>query len=635
MQRFKTALLLATAASCALASTSAFAQVAPGPNDGDNALHGTGATSIQTLLTQELNCTGATSNQLGNANNTFTTVPEPTNLITGPSTSTSTFNCVTQSKHANFNGKYVGTGSGFGRQAWRNVTAQFSNTPGTGNNNPFQLISGQSAWSHVQFAFADSSITAQDLTDYTSNGVASIGGAAIMVPKFVLPVALAYNPVYGTNNLGQPMSFNVVSPGTTYGGIKLNTADLCAIWNGTKTNWNQIATGPNGGTKLFDPTNDTQARWDADGVPIRLVGRMDNSGTTDVFTRALAAQCGGTRWGAAGNHAEALPYDKTVSGSAAISFTAERADTPYFPGSGSTFASSDPSVGKEFWSTTSNSIQISANSGALAVSSNPVGNSGSGRFLLANGSGSVAAAIAHAPDYTNTSSTFSSVTLNGKIGYIGGDFLANSPSGNANLFAAALQSIGNPAVFVVPSAATALQAFGGVQPPQSAAAGTGVYDTSQPGNRAAPLDWYNRLYPTTGPTLAAPTAGYRITGTTQLLAYTCYQPNNAANILAWVPENFDDPAVPNVIGGIDRVGIFTGTTGEVGFGYNGLLARSNIGPMPFAWRHAVNETFLKNSTESSGGHTLGSLGLFIEGAGPSSAHCTTVGTLPGASAPGI
>ncbi len=109
MKRFKTTMLLATIATGALA-TAAQAQVAipaPASNNGEAVLHGTGATSIQNLLVQELNCT-AGNNRLGNANGTFSTIAEPTVMTD------STVNCAPQQIQPNFAAKYVGTGSGFG-----------------------------------------------------------------------------------------------------------------------------------------------------------------------------------------------------------------------------------------------------------------------------------------------------------------------------------------------------------------------------------------------------------------------------------------------------------------------------------------------------------------------------------------
>lgn len=577
----RSTLLLATVASCALAAA---AQAQPGPNDGDASLHGTGATSIQNVLVQELNCIGG-ANVLGNANGTTTTVAEPTSL----STPAGTFDCSTQSLDPAFDAEYVGSGSGFGRQAWRNVTNQFS--PVTTNVNPL------GTWNTVQFAFADSSITAGDLTSYGAN-VASTGGAAIMIPKYVLPVAVAYNPQYGTNAAGNPMFFRVNAPGSTFGGIKMGAPLYCGIFNGTIVNWNNASFNTlNGGFTLQDTTNDTSARWSANGVPIRLVGRLDKSGTTDIFTRALATQCSGSKYT---TNSEILPYDNGAS--SLVSFIVERSDTGLKPGGG-TPAGTVNMVGREYFNTSgTGSIQISAQSAAngSTVSSNPnpaTGN-GSGLYLVANGSGAVARAISFGPDFSTTANP--NVKLNGKVGYIGADFIANSPTGTATLHAAALTRTGSAAP-ALPTAANAVAAVQSIRPPQSSTSpndgsytGTDTRSVRDPAGganilatRANPLAWYDVLYSTTGQaSLAAPSSGYPIVGTTQFLGYTCYKPSNTTYIKEFLDWNFDNRTTDT--GGATRTGIFTSTS-------TGLLAASNIGAMPNNWKRAIRETFLQSA----------------------------------------
>lgn len=619
MTRFKSTLLVATAVSCALAAPVAFAQ-APGPNDGDSSLHGTGATSIQNVLVQEFNCING-NNQLGNSNGTFTTVAEPTDL----STPGGTFSCATQNLNADFSAKYVATGSGFGRQAWRNLTAQFFSSGNSSSHNPWEETSKQTAWSHVQYAFADSSLTDSDLSTYNASGKA-YGGAAIMIPKFVLPVAIAYSPRYGTNAAGNALTFNVVGADATRGGLKLSTATYCGIFNGTVKNWNDSAiTAANGGTSLQDPNNDTATRWSTDGVPIRLVGRLDNSGTTDIFTRALAAQCGTTGNNFAQN-AEALPY-ATNSG---VDFSAQKSDTPYrSTNTSGKFAGTTNRIGREYFDVASGTIKDSrstadggngGNSTASAPSAQPTGNQSSGLFLVANGSGGVAAAIVAAPDYV-----LNGVTLNGKVGYIGADFINGSPTGNTSLRAARLQRFGGTE-YDLPTAEGATNALGTVLPPQSTA--KGAYDKTKAGDRTDPLSWYKVLYSSSDASLATPTGGYAITGTTQFIGYTCYKPNNATHIKSFLGWNIDNILTANNDStGVDRTGIFTDNS-------NGLLARSNIGALPAPWRRAIRETFLTNSSETSNGTRLGSLNLWIEGAGASSTHCN-VSTLSGDSVAGL
>jgi hypothetical protein len=254
-----------------MALTSGALATPPGPNDGDNALHGTGASSVTNVLNDE--------------------------FLQKPPLA------------ADFAATYVPTGSGTGKAAWR------SNTP---------QVPAQPTWNTVQFAFADSSIAPADITSYNAN-VKPFGGNGIQVPKFVLPVAFAYNPVYAKNpTSGVEYRFNVQAPQSlpdavtgapkVVGGLRLSRAAYCGIFNGTIKNWNNSTlTSLNGGVSLKDPADPNWGTVDNDtakGVPIRLVGRLDKSGTTDIFTRALAAQCpSGSR---ITTNAEALAFNPSA-----------------------------------------------------------------------------------------------------------------------------------------------------------------------------------------------------------------------------------------------------------------------------------------------------------------------------------
>lgn len=618
MIRFRSAMLLASIATGAIA-TAATAQttipVRPGQtattgNDTvgtEFSVLGTGASSIQTVLVQELNCVGG-ANQLGRQDGTLTTVAEPTALPTPAGA----FNCSTQSLQPNFSGKYVSTGSGFGRQAWRTFTNQFANKPD--GNAPFSggvfnpFTPNSNPWPHVQFAFADSSATVSDLTAYSAGQADDVAGPAVQFPKFVLPVAIAYNPVYGINANGDAMRFNVGSPlsinGVVAGGMRVSRDLYCRMFNGQVINFNNTRfTSGNGGTPLFDPNNDTAARWAADGVPVRLVGRLDRSGTTDIFTRALASQCGGISGltNKFAQNAETLPYARGAANSP--DFTSARPDTGLRPGSSDATAGSINSVGNQYFT---GSAIASVTGGVPAA---PTGNRGSGLFLVADGSSRVRDAINFAPDYV-----LNGVTLNGKIGYIGADFLVNSPTGSATLYAAALQQ-SNTKTYLMPSAANALSAFAGIFPPEGNGAGTYVQGdtrvvrlpdgTNGAAKRQNPLAWYDVMY-SGAQSLAAPANGYPMTGTTQFLGYTCYTPQNREHMVNFLGWNND--SVTQDANGATRTGIFTSTT----TGSQGLLAQSNIGAMPVAWRSAVFRTFLTESASTSNGQRLGDLDLWMQ-----------------------
>lgn len=631
MTKFKASLLTATFVA-GFAATGAFAQVAlpaPGPNDSDASLHGAGATSIQNVVVAEFNCIGA-DNKLGksgvsgSSNGTFSTIAAGAFTQTKPSAASPDFTCTTNNAGGsgdiqnNFSSKYVATGSGFGRQMWREFQPDFAGTATNGSGgvsgvyNPFQTINGDAAWTHLQYAFSDTPISPSDLTAYNNGGkttatgtfagaAAAGAGAAIQFPKYVLPIAIAYNPVYGTNSGGTNMTFNVKAPAkinnVVAGGLKLPTALYCGIFNGTVTNFNdpQFKTA-NSNTSLQDTVNDTAARWASDGVPVRLVGRLDRSGSTDVFTRHLAAVCGSGNLYA--QNAESLPYNS----SSGTDLKNVREDTAYtasptgnYPVAGTTNLVSN---------TYFNGSAIVQNN-STGPSAQPNGNQGSGLFLVADGGGKVRDAINFAPDYV-----LNNVKLNGKIGYISADFIKPAPG--ASLFAAQLPVNGGT-TYAMPSAANALLAIGTILPPQSNSSGaftTGDTRTVRDagGNSVAatrdnPIAWTDVLYQT-GTTLAAPAKGYAITGTTQFYGYTCYaNPGNRFNVVEFIALNFgkvtkqdDNTALSaNLFKG-------TSTTGL------GILTQANIGVMPTAWQNAISETFLKKSTQTSNGTALSSLG---------------------------
>lgn len=633
MRNFKSHLLAATIIA-GMAATSLQAQVAipaPGPNDGDNSLHGAGATSIQNVLVQELNCIGA-DNQLGTsggATGGFSTIAGGAYVPGSPSASNPIFTCTSHPNpdasaeadiQANFSGKYIATGSGFGRQMWSEFKDKFHGAVSgiNGVHNPFNEVSGQSRWSNLQFAFSDTPIKPSDVTTYNSNALANGAGAAIQFPKYVLPVAVAYNPVYGKNASAQNMTFNVKTPGsingTVAGGLRMTRDMYCKIFSGKILNWNDNSFKTvNSGSTLQDTANDTAARWAAEGVPIRLVGRLDRSGTTDVFSRHLAQVCTGVLLPQDikfTNNAESLPYN---SGSG-VDLSSVRSDTGYQPSTPpGKLAGTTNMVSGDYFNGSAIVHVNGPSSTPTQVGAGLV--NGSGLFLLGDGSGKVRDAINFAPDFAAASG----VTLNGKVGYIGGDFIKPSPG--ASLFAAQLQ-VGTSATYAMPSASNAVAAFGSgaqlIVPPESNSTGaflTGdtrtvqdATNTNVAATRDNPIAWTDVLYNSPNNNLAAPVKGYPITGTTQYFGYTCYKnANNRWNIVEFLGLNFGKITKTDT-----NAALSANTFKGSGATSLGTLAQSNIGVVPTAWQNAIVETFLKKSTQSSGGVVLGTKNLWIQ-----------------------
>ncbi len=614
--------LLSASALSVLGVNAAFAQVALPPVE----LRGAGASSITTILVQSLNCVGnpgAGLNKAGTNTGSLSTVAPGFYQPTVPSAAKPTQDCNTQEIQPDFEGRYVATGSGTGRAFWRLFSDQLPGTTAS-NINPF------GTWTNVQFAFSDAPASASDLTAYAANANSAVNkaGAAIQFPLYSLPVAVAYDAKYGVRN-GNDLTFNVKSTfitkdslGNPTGGLRLNKSAYCKIFNGEITNWNSPALNLlNGGnsttaTRTLKDADDSDARWDADGAPIRLVGRIDRSGTTDIFTRHLAAAC--TPFVAVNkfsNAAESLPYQVSVPGgfTATIDMTGFRSDTSYKPSSTSPalFAGTTvQGISGAFFNRTTQAIVTSQ--GAEAP----------GLFLLADGSSGVRDAIKFAPDQASPSEP--TTLLNGKIGYIGADFVAPAP--NATLFSAALQ-VGASTVFAGPTAANATLAFGSgttaLLPPQAVAA-SGAFSTADtrtnsltgtPVDRANPLDWTDVLYANPANTLANPAKGYAITGTTQFLGYTCYATDaKRFGIVEFLSLNFGK-ITKNSVNTPVSIDLFKGTATTS----RGLLAKAGIAPIPAGWQTAINETFLKKSTQASGGVILGNKNLWVQSKLPTTA----------------
>jgi len=634
MTSMKTRLLTATIIAGGLAGI-AQAQVAlPAAT-----LRGAGATAPAPVLVTNLNCIGqpgapsgnpaATFNQYGTNSGSLTFITAGNYAPTTPGPTNPVLNCASQEIQPAFEGKYIGTGSGTGRAFWRAFANQLTSTT---NLNPF----GET-WSNVQFAFSDAPVSTGDLSTYasTANNSTNAAGPAIQVPFFVFPVALAYNARYGIKNTGGgplDLTFNLKYPitvtlggvPTVIGGLRLSREAYCKIFNGEITNFNDpviralnaksnTTTSPLY-TIIDSNGDDSQSRWNSEGVPIRLVGRIDNSGTTDNFTRHLAAVCNGL--GFTNKYltaAEALPYDRTSTGQPIMSTF--RTDTAYTnTGSNSTrpVAGTAQTISGVFWNKNTDTLQT-ATFGAEAP----------GKFIVADGSDGVEEAVRVEGATLVTSTIDNSIQLNGKLGYISSDWVAGATG--RILHSAQLPEGNSGTVYKMPRPADASKAVGSLLPPQTIAT-SGAYNVTdaRPGsgdngfttlNRANPRDWLFALYPTSGATLADPAKGYPITGVSSLLTYTCF--STQAKQLAM------GQAIGVMLGKVtkkaDATSLSPNTFKGTGATSLGIDTQLNLTIVPAAWQTAITETFLKKSTQSSGGGTLGDRNLWIQSYAPAKA----------------
>lgn len=569
MNASKSTLLAATAVASLIASTGAMALPANYPAA---EIRGNGASAVAVVAAKELNCLGnAVNKDLGLGTGATQNVAEHLYQPITPSLSNPVFDCGTgaateRSVQPNITGYYISTGSSAGRNNW----AGFVGTNGI-TTNPF------GTWSNIQYAFSEGPATAANLTTYSGAPVAAGAGAAIQVPFYVVPITIAYAPVYGKRDTGSGvvnLALNVKSTfiakdgaGLPVGGLRMKKTTYCGIMNGTITNWNDAAlTADNGGQSLRDPADDL-ARWNSTGVPIILVGRSDGSGSTSLFTRHLDALGGGT--GGA-----------NVAGCVGGQLDTNAGGTDNLP------------AGARGGNAVFDKVTGALTSGTITA----------GEFGIVNGSDGVAATVGQTIATPGPGAT----TLGGYLGYVGADWVLPSTTGSGTpaLFAAALQS-GTTTAFKMPNAVNAIAAFGtSYLPPQSAT--TGKYSlTPAPGstgNRNDPLAWV--LPATATDRLANPVAGYPIIGTSNLLMYTCYSTpekrlamNAFANLhFGKITKDFADAKIP--------AALVTSTGKGADLYPLGILARNGLAPLPASWKNAILETFFSKTISGANPSTL-------------------------------
>jgi len=592
-------------------------------------IHAAGASSVAVLLPSEFNAITGKNQDLGDNSGGDTALngllsngfqANGANIAAGAAIS---------ALQPNLTAQYISTGSGNGRKMYDalNISGYFA---AGASNWPTAAVGAQTNWSTLQFVMSDTAAAASDFSTFVSKQATTgvKAGAPIEFPLYVLPVAIGFSPAYGFNtatntvytlNIQATQSIN----GSTVPELKLSKRVYCGIFNGYITNWNDakitaLNTATVGKTvtavSLADK-NDT-TRWAADGLPIRLVGRLDNSGTTDIFTRHLATVCGGGIMGTSNpnkylTNNQSLPY-AGVADFTGDNFAAKIAGTKYVAanaaaGTGTFAGTSDLIAGVLYDPTIASTTPAAeaalfpAVAGGLRSTTGGTGayTEVAGKFIVANTSSGVAYALELAPDKPSASN--SAVLLNGKIGYLGADWV--KPSTNLaktdNLIAATLEvgqtSTAKTPVWAYPTAANGVASFSTtILPPESDAKGNFVAGGSF--SRGKPSDWYEALYSGTS-TLANPVVGYPITGTTELLTGTCFSSTATRNAITAV--------ISAVVGQIS--GSFTGTNGGTAWtsakaaknnpfsstvaGSFGFPSELGIAALPASWQNAIVSTF--------------------------------------------
>jgi phosphate transport system substrate-binding protein len=411
----------------------------------------------------------------------------------------------------------------------------------------------------VQFSFSETALDINDVSIYNSGGTGGhVGltvvapgvtpgagqvanpaqhyGALVQIPFIIAPVGIVYDPVYkkvyNTDTSVTKYKFNIHFPRTdSSGGLRLNVATLCQIFNGQITNWNDPALKKaNGNASLEDPTDPTPAKsW---GLPLQIVGRSDSAGATNVFSRHLAAVCAG------------------VSYSGGV--------TNQYPDAASTLPST--LIGASYLKGTG--------------SNPPPSGETAGKFTVASGADGVAeyVAFSRTPDSGTTSIT------QGRIGYTGVDLalpaVLNTGANTYGLNTATLQN--NSGHWIAPTPTAALAAFASQLPPESDADGTYDPSVTTNGQRVNPQDWVQPNLKISYMADPVVSGAYPITGTANALLYTCYSTSNKYKVLNGFFTWFYGQKLIN-------------TT------KTGLLNEAGVSPLPLAWRTAIKNTFLTST----------------------------------------
>lgn len=149
---------------------------------------------------------------------------------------------------------YAQTGSGTGKNVFIGAT------PANGLARDFSTSALGFSAPQVDYAGTDSPLTAGDITTFNTN-LGTTKGAPVQIPSLVGSIAL-------------PFRYNGITTSRD-----LAPADVCRIFRGTWTNWNQVPGFP------------------TTSKPITIVYRSDNSGTSFAFSNWLAANCNATQSG--------------------------------------------------------------------------------------------------------------------------------------------------------------------------------------------------------------------------------------------------------------------------------------------------------------------------------------------------
>ena len=394
-----------------------------------------------------------------------------------------------------------------------------------GGDNPLPSVSGTATLTTNVFTFGTLPTTGWATGTAVAN-VAVAGyttasynpaklGPPVQLPLFEVPVAIAVN----TNGLSGLQSATS-TPAAAGGAIQLSTAQVCAIFSGTVTDWSSaapIATLDNNGNLAaqafyadnVSTTSTSYAHaYASSSTPIHVTYRADGSGTSYIFTNYLKANC------VALDSGSGYSFSTTITSSTGTTITTYTVPANHYA---AIFGAAGlPSTS---FSTLANAVTTAGNS--VANWQSGTGSSGVAKII---GTGSASPAVP------------------GAIGYLSADF--TTPYANAAVIAGAPNSASvqnenqrenavyhpaNGVSFIAPTPTNADNAYISLDTYAT------INTTSSDYNN---WNLYGYTYPATYATallqgksilgIPAQANAYPVVGTTYLYTYSCYA--NASSV---------------------------------------------------------------------------------------------------------
>ena len=174
---------------------------------------------------------------------------------------------------------YAAEGSGAGRRAFENHdptnTGTGLGTATPGLPPPYTLAAScttSPAWAgypFMHYGATDDPVNQTDINNYNTNNGPTNWGKMLMIPTFISPISIAYNPA----GLSLPAS-----------GLNLTRKMVCGLVSGHITDWSD---------PIFATSGASNGPLTASSIPITFVHRADGSGHTFLLLNALRTQCSG------------------------------------------------------------------------------------------------------------------------------------------------------------------------------------------------------------------------------------------------------------------------------------------------------------------------------------------------------